>query len=694
MRTGLALFIVIVCIGLTTSCAGLAGSKNAQPSTGTAGQSIAISPAVLTVRAGSTQQLTATVTGVSNALITWSVNGVENGNLAVGAITPTENARAQYTAPSEIPSPNSVTITASVISSSSLSTTAQVTIVNSAPQLASISPSQIGIGPFTITTLGNGFASGATVNFGATTLQTTFVSSTKLTATGTAASSQSGYVAVSVTNPNPGSATSGPLNVQVSSAPPIAPAISASPTSVAVPAGGIATAVLATSGTPEPTVVCSVDGAGTAQLAGSIVSYAAPNIIPGSGQDVIYCTATSATGSATVSIVANISASIAGYTGAVPSTYFGMHYISPNNWPVVPFGAQGKMPGTLWPNVEPSQGQFSWALLDEFVNDAKAHGIGVMYSTAGVPPWAAADQSTCKPGAYGGVYTCSGSVSNLADWDAFVTALVSRYKGQIQIYELWNEPQDSFSGTVAQMVALTQHEHDIIRTLDPTATILSPSIPSWGYQYMDSYFAAGGTQDVDAVAMHMYPNPNNDIAETVAGSATSTLRTVMNKYGLAGKPLWDTEGGWGYASSGAITDPDLRAAFVARDYLLHWSMGISRLYWFAWDEPNIGTLWTPGAAPSEAAIAFQQVYTWMNGAVLVQPCSVNGASSVYHAVYGCDLTRSGGYGARAVWNTDGESTYVAPSEYLHYRDLSGNVYSIPGDHEVTIGLKPILLENY
>jgi hypothetical protein len=370
-----------------------------------------------------------------------------------------------------------------------------------------------------------------------------------------------------------------------------------------------------------------------------------------------------------------------------------MHTIDPTNWPTVPFGSMGKMAGTLWPEVEPVSGQFSWARLDEFVDDARAHGIGVMYSTAGVPPWAAADRSTCKPDPFPGIDTCSGNVSNLADWDAFVTALVTRYKGQIQIYELWNEPEDGFSGTIAQMVALTQHEHDIIRTLDPTATILSPSMVAWGYQYMDSYFAAGGTQDVDVVAIHLYPNPNNDIAETVAGSATSTVRTVMKKYGLAGKPVWNTEGGWGYASSGAITDPNLRAAFLARDYLLHWSMGISRLYWYAWDEPNIGTLWTPGAAPSEAAIAFQQVYSWMNGAVLAQPCSDGGAISPYHAVYACDLTRSGGYEALAVWNTDGESTYVAPSQYVRYRDLSGNVSDIPGDHQLTIGLKPILLEN-
>ena len=363
-----------------------------------------------------------------------------------------------------------------------------------------------------------------------------------------------------------------------------------------------------------------------------------------------------------------------------------------SDWPTVRIGALGKVSGSQWPYVEQVRGQFDWTHLDAWVNEASAHGISLLYSSGGVPPWAAADKSTCHPlGYFGAGSICTGTVSNLQDWDDFVTALVTRYKGKISIYELWNEPQTSFTGTFAELVALTQHEHDIIRTLDPTATILSPSLVSWGYQYMDDYFAAGGTQYVDAVAIHTYPNPNNDIPETLI-SITKNMRTVMSKYGLTDKPLWDTEGSWGNARAGAITDPNLRDAFLARYYLFHWSIGVSRVYWYAWDSPNWGTLYPPGSTP--AVVAYQQVYNWMLGAVMTQPCSLNGSTLSYHAVYTCDLTRSGGYAARAVWNTDGESTYVAPSEYLHYRDLSGKVYSVPGDHQVTIGLKPILLENF
>jgi hypothetical protein len=368
-----------------------------------------------------------------------------------------------------------------------------------------------------------------------------------------------------------------------------------------------------------------------------------------------------------------------------------MHIMQPSDWPTVPFGALGKGSGVGWAYIEPVKGQFNWARADQYVGDAQAHGVGIFYIGGGVPPWAAADPSTCHVYDYG--TGCSSTAANLQDWDNFMTALVTRYKGRLEIYELYNEPQNFFTGTMAELVVFTQHEHDVIRSIDPAATILSPSMISNGSAYLDAYFAAGGTKDIDAVAIHAYPNPSNDIAEVITGSLTTAIKAVMNKYGLSAKPLWDTESSWGYASSGAITDPDLRAAFVARNYLLHWSMGITRAYWYGWDNRNIGTMWGPTAGVSEAGIAYEQVYNWMTGATMAHQCSFQGANG-YHAVYTCDLTRSGGYQARAVWNTDGDSTYTVPSQFTQYRDLAGNKYVIRSDNEVPIGLKPILLENF
>ena len=137
------------------------------------------------------------------------------------------------------------------------------------------------------------------------------------------------------------------------------------------------------------------------ELSGATATYTAPNNVPVDGHDTVTCSATSAAGTATAQIVANVETSLAGYDGPVPSTFFGLHYINTNSYPSVSFGANGKMPGTGWPNLEPANGQYSWALLDQFVANANAHGIGVMYSSAGV-----SSLGRCEPVNLRSYYLC------------------------------------------------------------------------------------------------------------------------------------------------------------------------------------------------------------------------------------------------------------------------------------------------
>ena len=94
--------------------------------------SVTVSPATANVQEGSQQQFTATVSNTNDNTITWQVNGVTGGNTSVGTIS----ATGLYTAPSVIPNPASVTITAfitdmSTVSGSSIVTITAVTFNNS-----------------------------------------------------------------------------------------------------------------------------------------------------------------------------------------------------------------------------------------------------------------------------------------------------------------------------------------------------------------------------------------------------------------------------------------------------------------------------------------------------------------------------------------------------------------------------------
>ena len=383
----------------------------------------------------------------------------------------------------------------------------------------------------------------------------------------------------------------------------------------------------------------------------------------------------------------------------VPKDFFGMHLITKENWPTVPIGALGA--GTLvrWIYIERSKGVYDWSLLDAWVMTAQQHGVSFHYTNDGVPAWAVADRSTCAPSSIDSVLDCNAPPMNIQDWDDFVTALVTRYKGKITYYELWNEPDNQYwlagakshtkpgAMKTSDMVMLTKHAHDIIRRIDPNAKIISPSFHGSGEWFMDQYYAAGGVTDVDIVSIHGYPESGKITPEGSISNHVNRLLPIISKYGLQNKPLWDTEIAWSDQSNNAITDPDEQSAFVARSLLLHWSRGLTRIYWYAWDHgANIGTLWDPKNGAHKAANAYNQVQMWMIGATMSAPCAVG----IDQTTWSCGLTRPG-YKAIVVWNTRGDTFYTPPSEFKQYRILDGGA-ALPVTRAIKIGEKPLIVE--
>jgi uncharacterized protein (DUF1800 family) len=286
-----------------TGCGSLSNSgSSSTPSTPNSG--VSVSPATASVRAGATQQFSAVVSGTGTAgaqisqNVTWSVNGVTGGNTSVGQIT----SGGLYTAPATLPSPNPITVTAVSTANTSLNGKSSVTVENPMPTLSGVTPPAIPLGNFSVTLAGSGFVSTSQVTFGGVALNTTFVSATQLTATGTATAAQKGtMVNVAVVNPNPGSATSTAFAVKVGGT----GIVAVSPATANVPVGSSQQFTAAVSGNSSsggvlsPNVTWSVNGivGGNAML-GTISTaglYQAPVGLP--SPNTLTVTATSVTDS-------------------------------------------------------------------------------------------------------------------------------------------------------------------------------------------------------------------------------------------------------------------------------------------------------------------------------------------------------------------------------------------------------------
>ena len=208
------LFLLPLAAAALAGCTATTKSSSpSNPNTPPSGSSVtvAVSPASANVRAGATKSFGATVAGSSNTAVTWQVNGVAGGSAATGSIS----SSGMYTAPTTVPSSNTVTVRAVSSADATATGSSAVTLQNPMPVLTGIAPPSVPAGAFAITVDGSGFVGGAQVLLAGAPLATTFVSSTQLTATGNEASA--GTFSIAVMNPNPGSATSASQNLQVTS---------------------------------------------------------------------------------------------------------------------------------------------------------------------------------------------------------------------------------------------------------------------------------------------------------------------------------------------------------------------------------------------------------------------------------------------------------------------------------------------
>jgi hypothetical protein len=86
-----------------------------------------------------------------------------------------------------------------------------------------------------------------------------------------------------------------------------------------------------------------------------------------------------------------------------------------------------------WANIEPTaKGQFNWAPYDSRLAYDTNNGINVVGMLLTTPRWASSNPSAPDYFWY--------EPSNYNDYYDFVRAAVNRWKNQIHVWEIWNEP--------------------------------------------------------------------------------------------------------------------------------------------------------------------------------------------------------------------------------------------------------------
>ena len=171
---------------------------------------VTLTPDGKSIRCGASLTLSPKVQNNKDQTVTWLFDGAAPA-ASLGSIT----SAGVYTAPPDLPSNPAVVVTAVSHADPTAKASITINLLNPLPAVTSVNPNPVNPGTVTLTINGTGFAHGATVIFAGAPMTTTWVSDSKLTATGTIAMPVGRLAALKVTNPNPGGATSVPLAIPV-----------------------------------------------------------------------------------------------------------------------------------------------------------------------------------------------------------------------------------------------------------------------------------------------------------------------------------------------------------------------------------------------------------------------------------------------------------------------------------------------
>lgn len=373
----------------------------------------------------------------------------------------------------------------------------------------------------------------------------------------------------------------------------------------------------------------------------------------------------------------------------VPANYFGMHIhhaTAGTPWPVVPFGTWRLWDARVaWMDLEPGRGRWDFSKLDALVALAGQHHVDVIMPLALTPQWASARPNEACPYGGGG---CAAEPASMQDWTNYVDTVVTRYKGQIGYYEIWNEVNTKafWTGTPAQIVALEQAAYTEIKRIDPAAKVISPSITTnIGLSYLQSLLDLGVANSADIISYHLYVTPGKP--EDIAPLAAS-VAALLKQYGVD-KPLWNTETGW--LAPSTFGSDDQAAAFVVRALLIARSAGVERFLWYAWDNHGVVTIpmtEADSATPTRAALAFANLQKWLVGNTLTA-CSADA-----NDVWSCNLQFAGGEQGRILWHPGSTVPVSLDLSWMPtvVEDMYGND-SAPEGTSYAVGEDPILIKN-
>ncbi len=242
-----------------------------------------------------------------------------------------------------------------------------------------------------------------------------------------------------------------------------------------------------------------------------------------------------------------------------------------------PLGAKQVRLQGGWAKCEPRPGEYQFDWLDDIIDNARGQGV---------EPWLQLSYGNpIYPGG-GDVYLGGGMPNSevaLRAWDRWVRQLAMRYKGRVNIWEIWNEPDLHGANSAEDYAGLYIRSAKIIRSHIPDARLFALSLAKLGdTDYAETFLrylkARNKLHLVDEITVHGYrrrPEAIYPAYEAMRQMIARYSTDITLRQGELGCPSQEQPH---FALSGYPWSETSQAKWLLRRLVGDWGHGIPSLY--------------------------------------------------------------------------------------------------------------------
>jgi hypothetical protein len=344
-----------------------------------------------------------------------------------------------------------------------------------------------------------------------------------------------------------------------------------------------------------------------------------------------------------------------------------------------------------WGRIERERGAFDFSHYDSYVDNGRKAGKKIVAVLGYDAAWLYQDKK-------GRHYIAP---ENLPLFLNFVEKTVDHFRGRIDAWEIWNEPNFMFwKGPDREFFELAKLTALKIRETDPGSNILGGAFWRVPKNFIRGMFKAGAFENVNGMAFHPYAvNPETSV------KLYDKFTSVLSEFNYSG-PLWVTEagyptGGW-YPTS--VKEAEL-PAYVVKTITGIAARGARAFLWYElFDSYNKGESPEPGNSEAYFGLVYPD-YNRKKGFYAYSLCAKYLAGREYRSgliekanvpktLIAFYFTGKEGNNTMVLWNDKDSKIKIQISlgnaGLLH--DVStGENTAIPGETELDIGAMPVIL---